>query len=166
MPEFDAFKSVLLYSAGILILPILSFFLSKLFVFDGEYGSCFEIFNPIVVKSREKKCRSIKKLAFILWHYFYFHFRKLFGVKASSKISRHVTYFKLIFFSTFSASQAANHSTWFHNRKFISLSGIYSSNFVTSNVCSAVVAILVLHISLGFYIYKAYVGSDKTTKKD
>ncbi|XKL65316.1 hypothetical protein PGB90_008736 [Kerria lacca] len=78
MPEYIAFKSTLLYSASILILPILSFFLSKIIVFDG----------------------------------------------------------------------------------------IFSHNLVTSNICSAACSVLVLHIALGIFIYKAYAGNEKTTKKD
>lgn len=78
LPEFTAFKSTLFYSAGILVLPILSFIFSKLLVFDG----------------------------------------------------------------------------------------IFSQNSIASNVCSAICAVFVLHIALGTFIYKAYSGPEKTTKKD
>ncbi|XP_022914566.1 vacuolar ATPase assembly integral membrane protein VMA21 homolog [Onthophagus taurus] len=40
--------------------------------------------------------------------------------------------------------------------------GVLGTSNVTSNVWSAVIAVVVLHIALGLYIYKAYSDQGKT----
>lgn len=44
--------------------------------------------------------------------------------------------------------------------------GILSLSVIASNVCSAICAVLILHVSLGVFIYKAYSGPEKVTKTE
>ncbi|CAG9762567.1 unnamed protein product [Ceutorhynchus assimilis] len=48
--------------------------------------------------------------------------------------------------------------------KFIFFEGIVGTNSTSSNVWSAVFAIIVLHIALGMYIMRAYSEADKPTR--
>lgn len=48
--------------------------------------------------------------------------------------------------------------------KSILFDGILGVQPVTSSVYSAVVAVIVLHVTLGLYIYKAYGETDKPSK--
>lgn len=43
--------------------------------------------------------------------------------------------------------------------KFLVLDGIFGLESMPSNVYSAIAAVIVIHITLGMYIYKAYSGS-------
>lgn len=45
---------------------------------------------------------------------------------------------------------------------FIKLVGILGTSNVTSNVWSAVFAILILHVALGMFIYRAYNDTGKS----
>ncbi|XP_065219157.1 vacuolar ATPase assembly integral membrane protein VMA21 homolog [Planococcus citri] len=54
----------------------------------------------------------------------------------------------------------------FFTSKVVVFDSILSLSVTSSNVCSAICAVVVLHISLGAFIYKAYSGTDKTSKQD
>ncbi|XP_019865798.1 vacuolar ATPase assembly integral membrane protein VMA21 homolog [Aethina tumida] len=45
--------------------------------------------------------------------------------------------------------------------KFIIFEGIFGLNNLPSNVWSAVLAVIVLHVALGMYIYRAYFEAEK-----
>ncbi|XP_066145165.1 vacuolar ATPase assembly integral membrane protein VMA21 homolog [Euwallacea fornicatus] len=49
--------------------------------------------------------------------------------------------------------------------KFVFFEGILGISSTSSNVWSAVLAVTMLHIALGMYIYRAYSESDKTKAK-
>ncbi|KAK9738292.1 VMA21-like domain [Popillia japonica] len=51
--------------------------------------------------------------------------------------------------------------TFLKRVKFVIFEGILSTSNVTSNVWSAIAAILVLHVALGMYIYRAYSETSK-----
>lgn len=57
-----------------------------------------------------------------------------------------------------------NHMTY-HNLTLLFL-GILGASKVTSNVWSAIAAVIVLHIALGLYIYRAYFDSRPKPDKD
>ena len=46
------------------------------------------------------------------------------------------------------------------------IAGILGSSNVSSNVWSAVAAVIVLHVALGLYIYRAYTDAGKVKPKD
>lgn len=52
----------------------------------------------------------------------------------------------------------------FFTTKIILFDAILRLEPVTSSVYSAVVAVIVLHVTLGLYIYRAYSESDKPSK--
>lgn len=54
---------------------------------------------------------------------------------------------------------------WSHDYIFFFL-GLLGTSSVTSNVWSAVFAVIVLHIGLGLFIYRAYYDAGKTKKYD
>lgn len=49
--------------------------------------------------------------------------------------------------------------------KIVLFDGLLRLDVVTSSVYSAVVAVLVLHVTLGLYIYKAYGEAETVTSK-
>ncbi|CAH0560314.1 unnamed protein product [Brassicogethes aeneus] len=51
--------------------------------------------------------------------------------------------------------------TSFFVSKYLFFEGILGLNNLPSNVWSAVISIVVLHIALGMYIYRAYFEADK-----
>lgn len=54
----------------------------------------------------------------------------------------------------------------FFTAKSVLFDGILRLENVTSSVYSAVVAVVVLHVTLGLYIYKAYNETEKPEKPD
>ncbi|XP_026478312.1 vacuolar ATPase assembly integral membrane protein VMA21 homolog [Ctenocephalides felis] len=59
--------------------------------------------------------------------------------------------------------------TTFFITKSVLFDGILNTNTVTSNVLSAVAAVIVLHFALGLFIYRAYFEVEKkkpTSKQD
>ncbi|BES98900.1 Vacuolar ATPase assembly integral membrane protein VMA21 homolog [Nesidiocoris tenuis] len=55
--------------------------------------------------------------------------------------------------------------TFFASKVFL-FDGIFGYSSIPSNVYSAISAIAVLHIALGFYIYRAYSDPMKPSKQD
>lgn len=53
----------------------------------------------------------------------------------------------------------------FFGSKILIFEGVLGLNNVVVNVYSAVAAVLVLHIALGFFIYRAYTDPSQTTHK-
>ncbi|KAJ8919477.1 hypothetical protein NQ315_002098 [Exocentrus adspersus] len=51
--------------------------------------------------------------------------------------------------------------TTFFLSKYYFFDGIIGASVVTSNVWSAVFAVVVLHVGLGLYIYRAYTEAEK-----
>ncbi|XP_072941970.1 vacuolar ATPase assembly integral membrane protein VMA21 homolog [Epargyreus clarus] len=49
--------------------------------------------------------------------------------------------------------------------KIILFDGIFNLTPINSSVYSAIVAVLVLHVTLGLYIHRAYTESDRTPSK-
>ncbi|CAG9856176.1 unnamed protein product [Phyllotreta striolata] len=49
--------------------------------------------------------------------------------------------------------------------KLILFEGIFNVSLLTSNICSAIFSVVVLHVAVGMYIYRAYSEAEKVKEQ-
>ncbi|XP_018572457.1 vacuolar ATPase assembly integral membrane protein VMA21 homolog [Anoplophora glabripennis] len=84
----------------------------------------------------------------------------------NANVANFVVFKTILLYTTFIL--AAPITTFFVSKFFI-FEGIIGTSDLTGNVWSAVLAVIMLHIALGLYIYKAYYEAEKVKpleKKD